>query len=76
MVNGTAINQECDLIIVIVKIESENFKKFIHSKRQKRRYLQYFLSKVKTGEERETLTKSKHRFGLQELWKFVRSDVS
>lgn len=65
--NGTAINQEPDLSIAMVKVERESFKTFMHSKRQK--YIDIYtisLSKAKS-EERQTLTKAKDRFGPHEL---------
>ena len=59
------------------KVEWESFKKFMHSKRQKHRDIYTIsLSKAKTEEQREILSKAKDRFGPHELWKFAKSEIS
>ena len=60
--NGTTINQEPDVGIVMVKVEWVSFKTLMHSKREKHRDIctySYSLSKAKTEEENGTLTRAK-----------------
>ena len=45
--DGTEIYQEPDVSIAMAKVEWESFKKFMHSKQQKHRYLHYFIKQSK-----------------------------
>ena len=45
--DGTTINQEPDVSIAMAKVEWESFKKFMYCKRQKHRYLHYFIKQSK-----------------------------
>ena len=72
---GTVVDQEPDVDDVVAREEWGSFKNIIHLKRQEyRKQYNIRISKARSEEERDTLSKAKEKYGPHQIWTSIKAD--